>query len=305
MPHVEPALRVLVVEDNPDDLVLLELELRRGGLTPQVRRVETAEEMRQALALSEWDVIISDYVLPLFSAPEALKVLQETGQDIPFIVISGGVGEQEGVEMMRAGARDYFPKDRITRLAAAVTRELSEAGARRARRRAELERALLGRVGEVLTAPLDFEQWLARLVRVPVPAVADGCAIFLLEEEGQRLRMAALAHDDAEKAAQALEVARCTPLREDSPVGPSYVLRTGQPELLVEAAGHLERIARDEEHARLLRALNLRSVLHVPLMGHHGTIGVLSLATSGARRLAPGSHAALPQLIKNHEVSLG
>jgi signal transduction histidine kinase len=279
-------IRMLVVEDNPDDVTLMELEMRRGGLSPQMHRVETAEELRRALALGQWDVIISDYILPHFNAPEALRVAQEMGQDIPFIVVSGSVGEEEGVEMMRAGARDYFPKNRITRLAAAVIRELDEAEARRARGRAELERALLGRLSEVLTEPLDFEQWLMRLVQLPVPAVADWCGISLLEP-GQDLRLAALAHEDPSKAAQALAAIQPVPLRKDSLVGPAYVLRTGQPELIKEVAGALKELAQSEEAQQLLRLLDLRSVLHVPLIGHHGTMGVLSLATSGPRRLGP------------------
>ncbi|HYI02969.1 sensor histidine kinase [Hyalangium sp.] len=277
-------VRVLVVEDDPEDMMLMALELRRGGFSPELHRVETAEEMRQALAQGEWDIVISDYMLPLFSAPEALKVLQETGQDIPFIVVSGTVGEEAGVEMMRGGARDYFPKDRITRLAAAVSRELAEAAARQSRARADLERVLLARVGEVLTEPLDFEQWLARLAQLPVPTVADGCAIFL--EEGQELRLAALAHVDAETVAQGLAADRRTPLRPDATMGLSFVLRTGQSELISEVAGKEELLARDEEQLRMLRGLNLRSLLHVPLHGRQGMIGVLALATTGRRRLA-------------------
>jgi signal transduction histidine kinase len=277
-------LRVLVVEDDPEDTMLMDYELRRGGFSPELHRVETEEELRKALAEGEWDVILSDYILPVFDAPSALKVLQETGQDIPFIVVSGGVGEQTGVDMMRAGARDYFPKDRITRLPAAVTRELAEAQARRARARAEVERVLLARVGEVLTAPLDFDQWLARLVWLPVPTVADWCAIFL-DEEGQGLRLAALAHEDAQKVQERLTLEQRTRLSTEGATGPAHVQRTRRAELFTEVAEQLEQLAGDEEHLRLLRTMNLRSVLLVPLRGHHGAIGVLSLATTGQRRL--------------------
>jgi signal transduction histidine kinase/CheY-like chemotaxis protein len=277
-------LRVLMVEDNPDDLLLLAIELRRGGFIPEMHRVETLEDLREAILQGEWDIILSDYMLPLFTAPEALKVLQQTGKDIPFIVVSGSMGEEDGVNMMRAGARDYFPKDRITRLAAAVERELAEAEARRARARAEVERTLLARVGEVLTAPLDFERWLGQLARLPVPLVADWCAIFL-EEEGRRLRLVALGHEDPGKAAEVMELDRRSPPSPDSPASPQYVHRTGKPALFAEAPQYLEQIARSEEHLRELRALNLRSILYVPLSGHQGTIGVLALATSGQRRL--------------------
>jgi signal transduction histidine kinase/FixJ family two-component response regulator len=276
-------VRVMVVEDDPEDMELMALELRRAGFAAELHRVETAEEMGQALRQNEWDAVISDYRLPLFSAPEALRLLQATGKDIPFIVVSGTVGEADGVELMRAGARDYFPKDRITRLAAAVTRELGEAEARRAKTRAELERSLLARVGEVLTAPLDSGQWLEQLAQLPVPAVADGCAIFLKGAQG--LRMAAMAHSDPSKVPEAFATDRRIPLHPDAPVGPAFVLRTGQPEFIPDVSGREAQLARSEEHLRMLRGLGLRSVLHVPLRGRQGMAGVLSLATGHPRRL--------------------
>ncbi|WP_224240366.1 sensor histidine kinase [Hyalangium gracile] len=275
-------LRALVVEDDPEDFMLVEHELRRGGFAPEMLRVETQEEMREALRGRDWDVILSDFRLPVFSAPEALRVLHETGLDIPLLIVSGTVGEQEGLEMMRAGARDYFPKDRIARLAAAVTRELAEAEARRARVRAEMERALLARVGEVLTAPMDFEQWLARLVRLPIPTLADCCAIFLCEE-GDSLRLAALAHEKSE--AERLEHEPRTRRSPEASIGPSHVLRTGQPELIADVAERQAQLTQDPAHQRFVSALGLRSALYVPLRGHPGALGVLALGTLGRRRL--------------------
>src|SRR5437868_1326043 len=266
-------VRVLLIEDNPDDQTLVELELRRGGLSPEMHRVEMPEELRQALQAGDWDVILSDYILPLFNAREALRLVQEMGKDIPFIVVSGSVGEEEGVEIMRAGARDYFPKSRITRLAAAVSRELAETEARRVRARASLERGLLGRLGDVLTEPVDFEQWMKRLVQLPVPTVADWCAIFL-HESGQGLHLAAVAHEDPEKASRVLAAIQSVQIREDGRIGPGSVLRTGQPELLKEVAGSLREIPECGEHQRLARMVDLCSMLHVPLMGQRGAMGV-------------------------------
>jgi CheY-like chemotaxis protein len=97
-------LRVLIVEDSENDTLLLLRELRRGGYEPHYQRVQTADAMEKALASSEWDVIISDYRMPRFSALEALKVFKKSGSDAPFIVISGQVGEEAAVEVMRAGA---------------------------------------------------------------------------------------------------------------------------------------------------------------------------------------------------------
>ncbi|MGB3091686.1 MAG: PAS domain S-box protein, partial [Candidatus Zixiibacteriota bacterium] len=130
-------LRVLIVEDSEDDAALLERELRRGGYEPTTKRVETAKAMSAELKRQEWDIVISDYVLPSFSGPEALNLLKEAGLDLPFIVISGKIGEDTAVEAMKAGAHDYIMKDRLTRLIPAIQRELEEATVRGARKQAE------------------------------------------------------------------------------------------------------------------------------------------------------------------------
>ena len=130
-------LRVLIVEDSESDAKLLLRTLNRAGFTTVHRRVETAEAMRDALREEPWDIILSDYVMPAFDAPSALKVYEEARLDIPFIVVSGSVGEDLAVNMMRAGAHDYLLKDNLSRLAPAVKRELHEAGERARRRHAE------------------------------------------------------------------------------------------------------------------------------------------------------------------------
>lgn len=130
-------LRVLLIEDSEEDALLVLRELRRGGYVPESRRVETIDEMIQALEEQTWDLIISDYVMPRFSGIEALSLLQKRGQDIPFMIVSGKIGEAVAVEAMRAGAQDYILKDNLARLLPAVMRELSEAAHRRERRNAE------------------------------------------------------------------------------------------------------------------------------------------------------------------------
>jgi two-component system, cell cycle sensor histidine kinase and response regulator CckA len=129
-------LHILIVEDSEDDLLLLLRELRRGGYTPDHVRVETAAEMQAELDRQPWDIVIADYTLPRFSAPEALELLQQQ-QDIPFIIVSGTIGEEAAVAAMRAGAHDYLLKDNLTRLVPAVERELREAQERQQRLWAE------------------------------------------------------------------------------------------------------------------------------------------------------------------------
>ncbi len=133
-------LRILIVEDSEDDLLLLLRELRRGGYAPDYVRVETAAQMQAALDRQQWDVIVADYTLPQFSAPEALQLVQLQHQVLPFIIVSGTIGEETAVAAMRAGAHDYLLKDNLTRLVPAIERELGEA--RERQRRFEAEQAL-------------------------------------------------------------------------------------------------------------------------------------------------------------------
>lgn len=136
-------LRVLIVEDSEDDAHLLRLELRRSGYEPDFKRVETSASMRKELEQQEWDVVISDYVMPTFSGLEALSVLKESGLDVPFIIVSGNIGEDIAVKAMKAGAHDYILKGHLARLVPAIERELREAETRRARKRSEKERIRL------------------------------------------------------------------------------------------------------------------------------------------------------------------
>jgi two-component system cell cycle sensor histidine kinase/response regulator CckA len=133
-------LRILIVEDSEDDLLLLLRELRRGGYTPDYLRVENAADMQAALDRQLWDIVIADYTLPSFSAPEALQLLQLQQRDLPFIIVSGTIGEETAVAAMRAGAHDYLLKDNLARLVPAVERELREAQERQ--KRLEVEQAL-------------------------------------------------------------------------------------------------------------------------------------------------------------------
>lgn len=132
-------IRVLIVEDSEDDALLVLRQLQKAGYAPEHERVDTAETMRRALALRSWDLIISDYNLPSFDGLAALEIFQETGRDIPFILVSGAIGEATAVEAMKAGAHDCVMKDRLVRLAPAVERERREAQSRAECRQVERE----------------------------------------------------------------------------------------------------------------------------------------------------------------------
>lgn len=119
-------LRVLIVEDSEDDMLLMLRELRRGGYTLDSVRVETSAQMKAALNQQRWDLVIADYTLPDFSAIEALKLVQAQQQDCPFIIVSGTITEETAVAAMKAGAHDYITKGNLARLLPAIERELRE-----------------------------------------------------------------------------------------------------------------------------------------------------------------------------------
>jgi PAS domain S-box-containing protein len=130
-------LRLLMAEDSEDDSLLLLRELRRGGYEVEFERVETAVAMKAALGSREWDIVISDYAMPQFSAPQALAIVKEMGVDLPFLIVSGTIGEEKAVAALLAGAHDFITKENQARLIPAVERELRESEVRRAKRESE------------------------------------------------------------------------------------------------------------------------------------------------------------------------
>ena len=131
------SLRILQVEDSASDAKLVIHALERGCGPVLTERVEDAAAMRAALETGTWDAIISDWSMPKFSGIEALKLMKSMDIDLPFILVSGTVGEERAADAMRAGASDYVLKDKLARLVPAVEREIREAKGRAAQRRAE------------------------------------------------------------------------------------------------------------------------------------------------------------------------
>jgi len=132
-------IRVLIVEDSENDALLLVRELRRSGFEPAFARVDTTDAMAAALAKQTWDLVIADYTMPHFSGIAALELLKQIGLDIPFIIVSGSIGEDVAVAAMKAGAHDYMMKGNLQRLIPSIERELRDAELRRQHRRAEFK----------------------------------------------------------------------------------------------------------------------------------------------------------------------
>ncbi len=190
------SLRVLLVEDSEEDAFLIKRALRQGGFDPVIEQVETPAAMRAALARQTWDAVISDHKMPRFSGLAALQLLKESNLDLPFILVSGTIGEETAVAAMKAGAHDYVMKDNLARLAPAVERELQEAEVRRARRQAE--QTLQQRVEELdklnalshrVSASLSPDQVVETALEEIAEAIApDLVMLYLRQEDELRLQ---------------------------------------------------------------------------------------------------------------------
>jgi len=146
-------LRALIIEDSEDDAELLVHELTRGGYDPSVERVQSAAELERALWHAQWDIVFADYSMPHFSGTDALAIVRQRGGDVPFIFVSGTIGEDTAVAAMKAGAQDYVVKGNLKRLLPAVERELADARERRERRQAEdTLRAIEARLRQVIAS---------------------------------------------------------------------------------------------------------------------------------------------------------
>jgi PAS domain S-box-containing protein len=136
---MKKTLRILIIEDSEDDALLVLHQIQNGGYDIEYEIVQTAVAMKAALFEKIWDIVLSDYIMPHFNGLEALSILKESGIDIPFIVISGTIGEDVAVEAMKGGAHDYIMKNNLQRLLPAIERELREAVNRTERKRAEFQ----------------------------------------------------------------------------------------------------------------------------------------------------------------------
>ena len=199
-------LRVLVVDDSEDDALLVLRELKRGGYTPAYGRVDTTAAMKAALESQSWDIVISDHNMPHFSAPGALELLHDSGLDLPFVIVSGAIGEELAVATMKAGAHDFIIKNNLARLVPVVERELREAGERRSRRnaqeetrrlQAELEEAnrkLEQRVKELTALNQKFQEHLSKQFGVAEAYQEVVAELERLAREASTLAQRARAH---------------------------------------------------------------------------------------------------------------
>src|ERR1044072_4427977 len=175
-------LRILLIEDSEDDARLVLREIQHGGYDVEFERVETADAMRVALARQAWDLIICDFSLPHFSAPNALELLKKSRLDLPFIIVSGTIGAESAVNALKAGAHDFIIKGNFARLIPAIQRELKEAEVRHERRERERELEAIASVSSKWRTAKTLEEMLSQLLDQTLKLIeADTGSIWLYD----------------------------------------------------------------------------------------------------------------------------
>jgi signal transduction histidine kinase/DNA-binding response OmpR family regulator len=275
-------LNVLIVDDSPSDADLILLELRRGGFRPIYERVETEAETEAALTKGGWDVIVADYHLPGWSGIGALKLMQEKELSIPFIVVSGTIGEETAVEAMRAGAHDYVLKDNLARLAPAVTREMADAQVRRERHQAVTALGLMARKNAFLAEAsrrlgesLHYEETVEQATRVALPELGDWCMITVLGDTPERTR-AVIGHvDPALQEAARNHLAKYPPDRRTD-IGAIRVIKTGE-RCFTTVDSVLVTGAPSGEDRALVEQLGHSAGICLPLVAHGRISGAMTV----------------------------
>jgi signal transduction histidine kinase/FixJ family two-component response regulator len=304
------ALRVLLVEDSEEDAALVARELRRAGFTLMIERVETAAAMARALERGPWDVVLSDFALPTFDAHGALALVQRAGLDLPFIIVSGAIGEETAVAAMRAGAHDYVMKGNWSRLAPAIDRERREAVNRQERRLVEDALRLLAEASKDLGSSLSFEDVLQRLVQLVVPRLADWFVVDLIEPplapgDPPRVRRVAV-ETSGPRAEAAARLLWTDPPRWDSLQPTMQAVQTGQTVILTLEDDDLSPVlGMDGDLQTLVREEEIHTSLAVPLEARGRILGALLIARTGRRRaLGPTDVALAEELARRGAMAL-
>jgi putative nucleotidyltransferase with HDIG domain len=260
---VNTRLRILLVEDSEDDAQLLLREIKRAGYDVEFERVETASAMKTALARQSWDVIICDYSLPQFGAQQALAVLKESGNDLPFIIVSGTIGEESAVSALKAGAHDFIVKGSLARLIPAIQREMKDAGVRHERRQRERELEAIAMVSATMRSANTLDEMLPRLLDQTLELIGtESGSIWLYDP----------ANEDVNLVIQRSGKGR--PISSDNPGEdiPGLVVKSG--EAIISREFHSDR--RIPENIREHLSKDIGGVC-VPLSSNENVIGALCI----------------------------
>lgn len=268
--------RVLIIEDSSQDTELVLRQLRSNGSKIIHQRVEQEKELVEALNHNSWDIIISDFNLPGFDAFNALEILNQTKKDIPLIIISGTIGEETAVELMKLGAKDFIKKDHLKRLVPAIDREIVEARIRQEDRVRQRSLALLAKLGEALSSkPFDYETTLKKVCRLAIEQLAVWCQVQALSERDGALNIVT-AYLNLPEGHQVCELEMEASLTKNKPTILPCALKTGRPEIIHNSEPDFLR----PNELLLVRRLAVKSFLSVPLLIAGRTFGAITLGSS-------------------------
>ena len=268
-------LRILLIEDSEDDARLVLREIQRGGYDVEFERIETADAMWAALARQEWDLIVCDFSLPRFSAPNALELLKRSGHDLPFIIVSGTIGEESAVNALKAGAHDFIVKGNFARLIPAIQRELKEVEIRRERHERERELEAIASVSSKLRVANTLEEMLPHLLDQALKLVeAEAGSIWLYDSTREMIEL---------KTQRGWN---------DEYIGSSYKLGEGIPGLVVKLGEAI--VAREFRSDPQVTGENRNQIPKniggacVPLHAEDNIVGVIFINVTLPRQLTKG-----------------
>ena len=276
-------LRILLIEDSEVDARLVLREVQRAGYKVEPERVETANAMRAALTRQPWDLIICDFSLPKFSGPKALELLKESGIDLPFIIVSGTIGEESAVNALKAGAHDFIIKGNFARLIPAIQRELKDAAIRRERRERERELEAIALISSRLRTAKTFNEMLSHLLDQTRELVqGESGSIWLFDPVNELIEL---------KTQQGWN---------DEFIGSSYKLGEGIPGLVVQLGQAMvaREFCQDEQVPEEIRRQIPPGIggACVPLHTEDSTVGVMFINVTLPRELTPGEIRILTAL---------
>ena len=279
-------LRVLLLEDSPLDADLILDRLDSEGLNCAAIRVQTRDEytcaLQNSLVETPFDCILADYTLPGFDGLHALELARAMCPHLPFIFVSGQLGEELAIDTLQRGATDYVLKNRLARLVPAIKRALREARIRSERARIEATLQVLSQASLVLSS-LDYATTLAHVARLAVPHFADYCMVDVLNEN-DALERVAVAHARPECEALAQQLMNFDPLpHSEHPIWD--VMDSGTSYLLPEVTEHtIESGLHNASHAEILQQLGFHSCMLVPLLAEGHTLGVMTFVSASPTR---------------------